>query len=42
VAAVEAKPELAVSKAEWLTWAKAKADWLDPTVLIKRIRFLEN
>lgn len=32
VAAVEAKPELAVSKAEWLTWAKAKADWLDPTV----------
>jgi hypothetical protein len=32
VAAVEAKPELAASKAEWLTWAKAKADWLDPTV----------
>lgn len=32
VAAVEAKPELAETKQEWIAWAKAKADWFDPTV----------
>lgn len=32
VAAVEASPELDQSQIEWIAWAKAKADWYDPTV----------
>lgn len=32
VAAVESKPNLDQSQLEWIAWAKAKADWYDPTI----------
>lgn len=32
VAAVESKPDLDPSQLEWIAWAKAKADWYDPTM----------
>lgn len=32
VAAVESNPILAERKQEWVAWAKAKADWFDPTI----------
>jgi hypothetical protein len=32
VAAVEERPDLDVETINWVTWAKAKADWYDPTV----------
>lgn len=32
VSAVESKPDLDQSQIEWIAWAKAKADWYDPTV----------
>lgn len=31
-AAVEAKQDLSEKEIEWIAWAKAKADWYDPTV----------
>lgn len=32
VSAVEGQPNLDDTKREWITWAKAKADWYDPTI----------
>ena len=32
VSAVELKPDLDTETKEWITWAKAKADWYDPTI----------
>ena len=32
IAAVEADPVLSAEKEEWIAWAKAKADWIDPLV----------
>ena len=32
IAAVESKPDLDEQTLEWIAWAKAKADWYDPTV----------
>lgn len=32
VSAVESKPNLDQSQIEWIAWAKAKADWYDPTI----------
>ena len=32
IAAVESTPELDADTLDWITWAKAKADWYDPTV----------
>lgn len=31
IAAVESKPDLDTGTLEWIAWAKAKADWYDPT-----------
>ena len=30
--AVESSPELDAKTLDWIAWAKAKADWYDPTV----------
>lgn len=35
VAAVEARHDLDDETIEWVTWAKAKADWYDPTVAME-------
>lgn len=35
IAAVEAMGELDEKTAKWIEWAKAKADWFDPTVARK-------
>ena len=32
IAAIESKPDLDEKTLEWIAWAKAKADWYDPTV----------
>lgn len=32
IAVVEASGSLSDEKAEWIEWAKAKADWYDPTI----------
>ena len=32
IAAVESSPELDSETLDWIAWAKAKADWYDPTV----------
>lgn len=32
IAAVESSPELDAETLDWIAWAKAKADWYDPTV----------
>lgn len=32
VSAIESKPNLDQSQLEWIAWAKAKADWYDPTI----------
>ena len=32
VAAVESKPVLDEETLAWISWAKGKADWIDPTV----------
>ena len=34
VAAVEARHDLDAETIEWVAWAKAKADWYDPTIAI--------
>lgn len=31
VSAVESQPDLGQAQIEWITWARAKADWYDPT-----------
>ena len=32
ISAVESQPDLDPSQIEWIVWAKAKADWYDPTM----------
>lgn len=32
IAAVESREEISESMQQWLSWAKAKADWYDPTI----------
>ncbi|MNO03692.1 hypothetical protein D3C81_2244690 [compost metagenome] len=32
IAAVEASENLDSKTKDWITWAKAKADWFDPTI----------
>jgi len=32
ISAVESKSEIDEQTKEWVKWAKAKADWIDPTV----------
>jgi len=41
IAVVEASGELDEKTAKWIEWAKAKADWYDPTVA-ERTNFSEN
>lgn len=36
---VAAEEEKKVADAEWIAWAKAKADWFDPTVAAKDVYF---
>lgn len=31
IAAIECKPDISDEQKEWINWAKAKADWYDPT-----------
>ncbi len=32
IAVVESREEIGESMQQWLSWAKAKADWYDPTI----------
>ena len=35
ISAVEAQDDLSPERLEWIVWAKAKADWYDPTISAK-------
>lgn len=35
IAAIESREEISESMQQWLSWARAKADWYDPTISAK-------